>query len=427
MPPEIGGPARGPAQWGRLTGLSTRGRCLLAGGLATAVCGALLDERDLLRIGAFVALLPVLAMLFAIQVRRSMHVDRELDPPRLAVGSDATVELALRGPALVGSLRMVDAVPDAAGPDRAAPPRFTVYRLSARGRARLRYPIRPVLRGIHQVGPLTCAVTDPLGLAEFERELAGSSPLLVLPRIVALRGMPAALGAGDATQGAALSHQGQGTSDVLVRPYRRGDEIRRVHWRSTARHDELMVRLEERPWRGGITVLLDRRDSAHRGRGADSSLEFAVSLTASICAHLARRGEPATLVTEDGAPLGGVVAEPGGTHVAPLDPVLDALASLRPSARTDLVGPEFDRGDELIAVLGAVAPGQIEPLLARRGGTGYAILLDTAAWDPADGAGGSATAAATALRGAGWRVTVATPSTSPERAWDALVAGAAAA
>jgi Uncharacterized conserved protein (some members contain a von Willebrand factor type A (vWA) domain) len=413
---------------GRLTGLTTRGRCLVAGGIATAACGLVLDERDLLRIGAFVGLLPLLAVLFAARVRRVVVVTRMIDPPRLPVGGDAQVVLGLRGPTLVGALRLIDTVPDAAGPDPAAPPRFTVHRLSSRGRAELRYPIRPALRGVHRIGPLTCTITDPLALAEFERDLAGATPVLALPRTVPLRGLPLALGAGEGTPGAALAHQGQGTSDVLVRPYRYGDELRRVHWRSTARHDELMVRLEERPWRGGMTVLLDRRDEAHRGRGADSSLEYAVSLAASICAHLIGSGEPVTLVTEDGVEVLGAGRPPGEAgvgHVTALDPLLDALASLRASARTDLVGPAFDRTGDVVAVLGAVQPGQLDAFLARRATGGHAVLLDVDTWDPAaHGSGGAvATAAATALRRAGWRVAVARFGDPMERVWDDLVAG----
>lgn len=413
------------AQRSRLAGLTTRGRCLVAGGIATAACGLVLDERDLLRIGAFVGLLPLLAVLFAARVRRVMEVARTVDPPRLPVGSDASVVLALRGPALVGALRLIDTVPDAAGPHPAAPPRFTVHRLSARGRAELRYPIRPVLRGVHRIGPLTCTITDPLALAEFERELAGATRVLALPRIAALRGLPPALGAGEGTAGASLAHQGQGTSDVLVRPYRWGDELRRVHWRSTARHDELMVRLEERPWRGGMTVLLDRRDEGHRGRGVDSSLEYAVSMAASACQHLIARGEPVTLVTEDGVEvLGDHTAGEAATggHVTAVDPLLDALASLRPSARTDLVGPAFDRTGDVIAVLGAVHPGQLDAFLARRATGGHAILLDTATWDPASGRAGSAADAATVLRRSGWRVAVAKAGDPLERIWDELVA-----
>ncbi|MBV9920865.1 MAG: DUF58 domain-containing protein [Pseudonocardia sp.] len=394
----------------RFSGLTTRGRCLLAGGVATAACSVVLDERDLLRIGVFVAVLPLLAALLAAGARRAVRVTRELSPARLPVGGRVDVDLHVRGSALVGALRLADTVPDAAGPQAGAPPGFAVHRLSGRGTARLTYPLRPALRGVHAIGPLTVGATDPLALAEFERAISGADRLVVLPRVVALQGLPAALGAGESTSGAALAHQGQGSSDVLVRPYRYGDELRRVHWRSTARHDELMVRLEERPWRAGTTVLLDRRDAAHRGRGADSSLEFAISMAASVCAHLIGRGEPVDLVTEDGTALPG----------PPLDPLLDALAALRPSARADLTGPDLPTGRDVVAVLGALTAEHRESLMARHSKGGYAVLLDTATWDPADGRPGSAEASARALRNAGWTVAVAAAGTTPDRVWEAL-------
>jgi uncharacterized protein (DUF58 family) len=402
---------------GRFSGLTTRGRCLLAGGGATAVCAIILDERDLLRVGAFVAVLPLLALLLAARTRRTVRVERALEPARVPVDSPLSVELQLTGGPLLGALRLVDAAPDAAGPQAAAPPRFTVHRLSSRGTATLTYPLEPVLRGVHRVGPLTGTASDPLGLAEFEQALAEPDRLVVLPRVVQLRGVPPALGAGEGTAGAALNHPGQGASDVLIRPYRPGDELRRVHWRSTARHDELMVRLEERPWRGGTTLLLDRRDSAHRGRGADSSLEFAVSLAASVCMHLLGRGEPVTLVTEDGVEL-----TPPGT-ASGREQLLDALAGLRPSARTDLGGPELTTGSEVLAVLGALGPGQVEALCARHRTGGHAVICDTATWDPAGGRSGAAESAS-ALQRAGWRVAVATAKVDPARVWDQLVAGA---
>jgi uncharacterized protein (DUF58 family) len=395
----------------RLSGLSTRGRCLLAGGLATAACSLVLAERDLLRAGAFVALMPALGLLLAARTRRRIRVARTVVPARVGVGGEVTVTLDLHGATLVGSLRVADGVPDAAGPVAAAPPRFTVHRLSARGGARLAYPLRPRMRGMHTLGPATTTVSDPLGLAEFAHRLEGSTRLVVLPRVVPLRGLPPAL-SGDGTAGAALTHQGQGTSDVLVREYRQGDELRRVHWRSTARHDELMVRLEERPWRAGTTVLLDRRDAAHRGRGPDASIEYAISAAASIAAHLQARGEPVTLVTEDGSALAAGV--PG------LDPLLDALAALRPSARADLAGADLPATD-VIAVLGACTPEQVTGLHARRGSAGLAVLLDVATWDPAGGRADVAAAAST-LRQAGWAVAVARAGDDVDRVWDALCA-----
>jgi uncharacterized protein (DUF58 family) len=406
---------------GRLSGLTTRGRCMLAGGAATAACAVLLDERDLLRIGAFVAALPLLALLVAGRTRRTISVQRTLRPPRLAVGGGMRVELVLRGSRLLSTLRLADAVPDGAGVQPETPPRFTVHSLGRAagetGRsAVINYTLRPVLRGSHKIGPLTASSLDPLGLAQFEREIAAPSTLLVVPRVVKLRGLPPALGSGEGTPGAALAHQGQGSSDVLVRPYRHGDELRRVHWRSTARYDELMVRLEERPWRGGVTLLLDRRDGAHRGRGAASSLEFAVSLAASIYAHLVGCGEPVTLAAEDGIEL----ALPGAA--TGVEAMLDVLAHLRPSARADLAGPEITPGSDVLAVLGELGPGHLDTLLARRAGGGYAVLLDTSTWDPS-GAAGQAAANAAALRRSGWHVAVATASSHPERVWDDLIAG----
>lgn len=397
----------------RLSGLTTRGRCLLAGGGATAVCAVVLEERDLLRVGAFVAMLPLLAALLAARTRSAVRVTRQLSPARLSVGGGTQVTLHVRGTALVGALRLVDTVPDAAGPLADQPPGFTVHRLSGRGGALLTYPLRPLVRGVHAIGPLVGNATDPLALAEFDRTVIGPDRLTVLPRITALHGLPASLGAGEGTSGAALAHQGQGRPDVLVRPYRHGDELRRVHWRLTARYDELMVRLEERPWRAGTTVLLDRRDGAHRGRGAQSSLEFAITMAASICAHLIGRGAPVTLVTEDGAAL--PTGQPAG-----LDAVLDALAALRPSARAALTGPDLPTDTDLVAVLGALPSAQWKSLVARRPRGGYAVLLDTATWDPADRRPGSADSTAAALRATGWTVAVAAAGADPDRIWQAL-------
>lgn len=409
----------------RRTTLTTRGRCLLAGGIATAACSVLLDERDLLRLGVFTAALPLLAILLATGTGRALRVHREIAPNRLPVGTPASVRLRCMGGPLLGPMHLSDALPDAVA-GQTATARFTLNGMSPRSTTILEYSVRPVLRGRHQVGPLAVRTVDPLGLAETRREIAEADTMLVLPRIVPLRGVPPALGSGDGTSGATVGHQGAGAADLLVRPYRQGDDLRRVHWRSTARHDELMVRLEERPWRGSVTVLLDRRDAAHRGHGPGSSLEYAVSLVASVCAHLVHRGDAVTVVTED-----GVNAVTGATGVSPtdgrtdLEPVLDALAALRPSARTDLTGPALVGNDTVLAVLGALAPGDVEVLLARYPHPGNAVLLDVATWLPnaakrSRPAGTQVAPAAEALRRAGWQVTVAAATTPPQQVWDDL-------
>ena len=444
------------------TVLSTRGRCVLAAGLATAACAIPLAERDLLRVGAFAAVLPLLALLLALGTRRTVRVQRTLAPHRLPVGAPATVTLEIFGGGLAGPLDLVDTAPDAAG--ATAPPRFRVS--PGTGGAAAQYTLRPVRRGVHRIGPLVAYGTDPLGLAEFARTVPvdparggrppdparGGRParsagwtrrvridhsagwtrrgrighsterLLVLPRTVTLHGIPHALGSSHGAHGAGAAGSGEGRSDVLVRPYRSGDELRRVHWRSTARHDELMVRLEERPWRGGVTVLLDRRAGAHRGHGPTASLEWAVTFAASACVHLIDRGEPVELVTEDG----GCPVPPGASGGA--DGVLDALATLRPSAHTDLGGPALPGSGDVLAILGSTGLDELPALLARCPGQGHAVLLDVGSWGSgmapvftAAGSPASAEATAAALRGTGWAVTVATRGALPEDVWDEMV------
>jgi hypothetical protein len=85
--------------------------------------------------------------------------------------------------------------------------------------------------------------------------------------------------------------------------YRHGDDLRKVHWRSTARVGELMVRREEQPFQSRATLLLDGRSAAHRGDGPASSFEWSVSAVASIGVALSRLGFALSLLRETGEAL----------------------------------------------------------------------------------------------------------------------------
>lgn len=422
--------ATGAPRRERRAGLTVRGRCLLAGGLAMVVCAVALDERDLVRVGAFVVLLPLLSLLLALRSRHTLQVRRTLEPPRAEAGSPGTAVLRIGGGSLLGALRIADLVPDAAGPSVRHPPRFTVHRLGRRG-ARVGYPLRPVVRGAYRIGPLRGRGTDPLGLAEFRHDLLPADRWLVLPRVTPLTGRPslASTAVGRGAEGG--SRPGPGNPDVLIRHYRSGDELRRVHWRSSARRDELMVRLDDRPGPTGVTLLLDRRDPAHRGHGASSSLEWAVAFTASVAVHLLRRGEAVTLVDEAGESLRddlGSAGPPGangpGIGEDEVNRHLEALAVLRPSAGARLGdgGPAATPSDGVLAVLGATDPQDVTALLAAWPRGGHAVLLDVDGWtrEPREGPaspGRDTLVAANALRRAGWQATVVTAGTSVQGAW----------
>ncbi|WP_020660655.1 DUF58 domain-containing protein [Amycolatopsis benzoatilytica] len=404
-----------------LSGLTTRGRCLLAAGIAAAVCSLVLNERDLLRVAVFVVALPLLVAVYISATRLRLGAARTLRPDRVSVGSTGEVDLELwrSGRLPGGEVLLEDGVPYALG----TRPRFVVERLPHERRVLLRYPLQPGLRGIQQVGPLRATITDPFGLCEFERELIGHSRLVVVPRVVPLWGLPGGAGAGAGDDGSVRLHSGQGEPDVIVRPYRTGDDMRKVHWRSTARRDEVMVRIEERPWRGGTTVLLDHRAAAHHGSGPDASLEWAVSFAASASLHLRRTGHRVRLVTEHGTALADAPADGGESYD---NLVLDALAALQPAHQRDVtLGHDPAEGQELIAILGTVGAEAVHELTRyrARGIRSLAVLLDTPSWtgstDP-DRPAAATRESADLLRGAGWGVVVAGPRTPMPEVWGQL-------
>ncbi|MFI5588610.1 DUF58 domain-containing protein [Amycolatopsis sp. NPDC051758] len=405
-----------------LSGLTTRGRCLLAAGIAAAVCSFVLNERDLLRVAIFVVALPLLVAVFISATRLRIGATRALRPQRVAVGGNGEVQLELwrSGRLPAGEILLEDGVPYALG----SRPRFVVERLPHDRRVALRYPLQPVLRGIQQVGPLRATITDPFGLCEFERELIGHSRLVVVPRVVPLWGLPSGAGIGVGDDGTVRLHAGQGEADVIVRQYRQGDDLRKVHWRSTARRDEIMVRVEERPWRGGTTVLLDHRAAAHHGSGPAASLEWAVSFAGSAALHLRRSGHRVRLVSEHGATLADTPGD-GGDHYDHV--VLDALAALQPAHQRDItLASDPAEGQELIAVLGTVSTEAVHELtqFRPRGIRSLAVLLDTPTWSAGVSAPEQRAAAtedsAALLRAAGWGVVIAGPGSPMPQVWAEL-------
>ncbi|GAA0942400.1 DUF58 domain-containing protein [Nonomuraea longicatena] len=385
-----------------LGALTSRGRSFVAAGVAALLMALFLGEQDLLRIGVLVTALPLLAALVVARTRYRLSCARRLDPVRGEVGGEATVTLRLENVTRLptGLLLIEDTVPYALG----VRPRFVLDRVEARGVREIAYRVRSDLRGRFTIGPLSVRITDPFGLVELTRAFSISDTLTVTPQVHALPHIRLSgewTGGGDSrTRSVAAA----GDDDVAPREYRQGDDLRRVHWRSTARRGELMVRREEQQWQSRGALLLDTRRSAHRGEGPRSSFEVAVSAAASIGTHLAHEGLGLRLVTDQGrehladSGLGGSL--------------LDTLAVIKNSpARSLEIGVSALRqgtGDGLlVAVLGAIDPEEARDLarLRHSGITGVAVLLDVQTWDGAEpGTDERHRAVQTLLADYGWRV-----------------------
>jgi uncharacterized protein (DUF58 family) len=421
------------------TALTRRGRGLLAGGAVLLLAGALLGERSVVQLAGFVLALPVVSALVVGRERFRPTVARTVAPARVRRGEDAEVSLEItsagRGPGATWLL--AEQLVPALGGDQ----RFAIARLPVGRRTVLRYRLAPRRRGRYALGPLRSRVVDPFGLVQRSNPGSGSTPLLVLPRVQPLG--PAGPLDGHGGQGSRRSIAVHGEDDVSIREYRRGDDLRKVHWRATARTGELKVRLEERPWRARTTVLLDARRPAHliapqHDRDPADSLEWAVEATASIAAALGGRGHEVRVVTEDGELAGSGRSRPGPSGGTP-DELLDRLAALTPSSRTDLTpGVEVLRriaGDgQVVCVLGALGPDDVSELVRARPGSsaGLAVLLDLGSFLPAvrgHRPGSSAASAvlsdqrdevADVLRAAGWQVAVARAGDPVARVWAQL-------
>jgi uncharacterized protein (DUF58 family) len=205
-----------------------------------------------------------------------------------------------------------------------------------------------------------------------------------------------------------------GEDDAAPRAYQNGDALRRVHWRSTARYGELMVRREEHQWRNSASVFLDTRRSAYLGTGATATFEFAVSAAASIGAHLTSEGFRARLITEAGE------IAPRGTFQ---DTLLDMLAVIGLSRDVSFLpgtSALAHAGGQLIAVLGRLSVDDARQLAASRRGNApaMALLLTVGGW--ASDAPEETARAAQVLTAAGWRVALTNASTPLATAWQQL-------
>ncbi|MFC9299228.1 DUF58 domain-containing protein [Streptomyces sp. NPDC057011] len=377
-----------------LSGLTTRGRSFLAAGIAAAACAYVLGQGELLRVGLLLAALPLICVLALHRTRYRVSGSRRLTPGRVPAGGEARVQLRMDNVSRLptGLLMLQDRVPYVLGPR----PRFVLDRVEPGGRREVSYRVRSDLRGRYPLGPLQLRLTDPFGLVELTRSFSTYDTLTVIPRTEPLSPLHLAGESSGYGDGSRRSLALAGDDDVIPRTYRRGDDLRRVHWRSTARYGELMVRREEQPQRSRATVLLDTRRIAFEGAGPDSAFEWAVSGAASALVHLLEQGFSVRLLTDTGNSVpgegGGGFSSGGHESAEAAGLMMDTLAVVGHSDGAGLSraydavrgGGFGGAGSEglLIAFFGDLDDVQTEMAarMRQRAGGAVAFVLDSATW-----------------------------------------------
>ncbi|WP_213456542.1 DUF58 domain-containing protein [Rhizomonospora bruguierae] len=279
--------------------VTSRGIGLLVAGVAGLVTGYAFGYAELAVLGC-AAIVAVLCALAYTGWRPSLSVSRLADPDRVGRGESSTVTLTVHNTSRFRAATMI--AEDRCG--RATVP-VPLLRLRPKRDTVVNYPVPTSRRGVVPIGPLRVSRRDPLGLVTMARSQGGTAQVWVHPRIHQLSAVPA--GATRSLDGLVdkVPH-GSITFDSL-RPYVVGDELRHVHWRTSARVGELMVREHVDTSLPSIVVLLDDRAAAYPrpADGVVETFESACEAAASVVAAAVREDLPITLHLVSGAAAGG--------------------------------------------------------------------------------------------------------------------------
>jgi uncharacterized protein (DUF58 family) len=385
-----------------------------------------LSVDELFSVAVAAGALPGLSSLAVRWARYRIGFSRAVTPRRLFPGGRLAIQFSVRNLGSLPSppLLLEDQAPRALG----GPGRFSLASLPPGRRETVVVERHPTARGRYSVGPLHARVVDPFGLAEATATLAVAEDVLVYPRVERLgTGGPPADRAGKGPS-AVYRLAPAGDEFYAVREYESGDDLRKIHWPSVARTGQLMIRQDEARFYPRATVFLDTRRIAHRGHGAESSLEWAVSATASTLWHLGRLGFGMRLATDVREPTGARSGRNG------IESLLEILAVLEPSSFRSIqaglrrTGRRPGAEGALIAILPPPTPEELAGLARLRAVYRWcgAVIVDVDSFGDIDPrtraeADQKLAAAEGSLIRAGWRVRSAGARERYRDVWQNLI------
>lgn len=271
--------------------LTPTGRGVLGGSVVLYAAGVVLGYDQLVAVGGGGLLALGLAVVLVAR-RPRVRIDRRAEPDRVVVGGVAQALVLVTNRGRVPSPRF-NAV-DRVGPGRVAVP---VPAIAAGATVRRPYLIPAERRGRIRLGPVVVTRLDPLGLVRRHQPHAADQHLWVHPRRHAAAPVPTGLDV--ELEGAPVEGAPRGAvTFASLREYVPGDDVRQIHWRSTARTGILMVRDHVDTSQPRTTVALDPRAE----RWTAASFEDGVEVVASVALAAERAGHPAVFVAQEPEP-----------------------------------------------------------------------------------------------------------------------------
>lgn len=341
------------------------------------IVSTVLRSAELHFMSAALISVPVISYILGRVTVRRLQCRREA-PEYVSEGERFCVSLELWGKSrLLGPIEIDDALPEWVERDEDAR-----SRVSQQGPDRIvaSYTAAATKRGEYAIGPLRLHISDPLGFFQFACTYSLTSRLVVLPSPLQVPNLHVqAAGSFGEHQFEGSGARGGGTDFDGVREYHQGDELRRVHWPSTARHGRLNVIEFEHAKAEDTVVALDLERGSEIGTGKHSSLEYAVKIGAGLVEQALNLGSMVRLAC---AGIHGPAAA-YGRGLDHLYAVLDALARVQANQTERLSSvlfreaPTFSHNTAVVCLSSYIDPElpQCTRLLASRRVTVAFILL----------------------------------------------------
>lgn len=255
--------------------------------LVAFVAARLLSWTELAAAAWLAALLLAIAVVFVLG-RSQLSARLDLSRDRVVVGERAngrvllTNDSRLRVPPVTVEL--------AVGSNRAA---FDIPGVPTHGEHEELYAIPTARRAVLTVGPVRIVRSDPFGLLRREQQLTDSDLLYVHPRTVRIEGSASGL-VRDLEGETVRKLSDNDVAFHALRGYVPGDDRRFIHWKSTARTGNLMIRQFEETRRSHMLVALSTRLDDY---ASDEEFEAAVSVAGSLGVQTLTEGHTLTATT----------------------------------------------------------------------------------------------------------------------------------
>jgi uncharacterized protein (DUF58 family) len=389
---------------------TTKGWAALGIGLALPILWLAFGERVMLAVAVFLTLAVAIGVVSVRLARPNVGISRSITPAQVHAGDRAIVVVGLVAGQTIHSATVVDEV------HGLGTARFITGRIHAGENVEARYEVLCHPRGVYRIGPATVMVEDPFGLAQSVGNAKSVDRLVVFPAVEELTGLPAGRGLDPSADTTRASFTQAGGEDFFtLREYQIGDDLRRVHWPTSAKRDELMIRQLEAHWQSRALVLLDTRASVYDN---DAGFEHAVSGAATVVRHLFRNGYRPSLWAGAGSSV-GVESHEGYRRameelaVVARQPSLD-LARLVAQRRTE------GNGGVLVMVTGSLDDTSVQAFRALGRDFDRKIVLSTEVGSSLAGLARAGVLTLTSAPGSGWAPVW---SDAMERTWSTATAG----